>query len=122
MNQLQLISDQSSWEQVATELAKEPELAVDTESNSLYTYREKICLIQLGTNRETFLLDPLAVQDLSSLGNLNRDAEDISQRKRPSLQPLRDCLTLNQRQYEKFLAFSFLITVDRANVAVIQRG
>ena len=73
MNQLQLISDQSSWEQVATELAKEPELAVDTESNSLYTFREKICLIQLGTNRETFLLDPLAVQDLSSLGNLLAD-------------------------------------------------
>ena len=45
-------------------------LAVDTESNSFYVYRERICLIQLATVDETILLDPLAVKDLSYLGEL----------------------------------------------------
>ena len=70
VSQITLIAEQGSWEPVAAMLAGEPELAVDTESNSLYTYREKVCLIQLGTASETFLLDPLAVPDLSSLGKL----------------------------------------------------
>jgi ribonuclease D len=70
VSKITLIAEQGSWEQLAAKLAGEPELAVDTESNSLYTYREKVCLIQLGSARESFLLDPLAVPDLSSLGNL----------------------------------------------------
>lgn len=73
VSQITLIAEQASWEQVAAKLAGEPELAVDTESNSLYAYRERVCLIQLGTARESYLLDPLAVPDLSSLGRLLAD-------------------------------------------------
>ena len=48
-------------------LQKEPILAVDTESNSLYAYREQVCLIQISTPSTDYLIDPLALGDLSSL-------------------------------------------------------
>jgi ribonuclease D len=44
-------------------------IGLDTESDSLYHHFEKVCLIQLATDRgEGFLVDPLAVRDLSALG------------------------------------------------------
>jgi ribonuclease D len=42
-------------------------LAVDTESNSLYAYHEKVCLIQFSTGEVDYLVDPLALEDLSLL-------------------------------------------------------
>ena len=67
---MEIITEQSTWEHVAAELASATELAIDTESNSLHAYKEQVCLIQIGTIKETFLLDPLAVKDLSILGSL----------------------------------------------------
>lgn len=55
---------------VVSEMAGEPLLAVDTESNSLYAYQEQVCLIQVSTPRTDYLIDPLAISDLSSLGPL----------------------------------------------------
>lgn len=73
MPQVSLINTRASWERAAARLSQEPELALDTESNSLYTYRERICLIQIATREEVFILDPLAVQDLSALEQLLAD-------------------------------------------------
>ena len=47
-------------------------VAVDTESNSLYAYRERVCLIQLSSDRADFLLDPLAFRDTSKLAFLGK--------------------------------------------------
>ena len=52
---------------VAGELALEDILAVDTESNSLYVYREQVCLIQFSTRDKDFLVDTLVLSDLSPL-------------------------------------------------------
>jgi ribonuclease D len=49
------------------DLEKYPLLAVDTESNSLYVYREQVCLIQFSTGDTDYLVDPLALTDLSPL-------------------------------------------------------
>ena len=70
MSRTLLIDDQRSWQHVAAKLESEPLLALDTESNSLHTYRERVCLIQIATGGGIFLLDPLAVTDLSALGRL----------------------------------------------------
>lgn len=43
-------------------------LAVDTESNSLYAYQEQVCLVQFSTGDTDYLVDPLAIDDLSALG------------------------------------------------------
>lgn len=50
--------------------SKESLLAVDTESNSLFAYQERVCLIQFSTPRDDFLVDPLALDDLSPLEGL----------------------------------------------------
>jgi len=47
-------------------------VAVDTESDSLYVYHEKVCLIQFSIPNVDYLVDPLAV-DVSILGGLFAD-------------------------------------------------
>jgi ribonuclease D len=43
-------------------------IGLDTESDSLYHHFEKVCLVQIATDRgEAFLVDPLALRDLSPL-------------------------------------------------------
>jgi ribonuclease D len=42
-------------------------IALDTESNSRYHYPEQLCLIQIATPTRVFIIDTLAVADLSAL-------------------------------------------------------
>ena len=42
-------------------------IAVDTESNSLHAWRERVCLIQFSTPAADYLVDAIAIADLSSL-------------------------------------------------------
>ena len=62
-----MITRPNALEKMANRLASEPILAVDTESNSLFAYQERVCLIQFSTPQEDFLVDPLALRDLSPL-------------------------------------------------------
>ena len=63
----ELIKTTRALEDLAAHLSQEPVLAVDTESNSLYAYQEQVCLIQFSTTGADFLVDPLAIKDLSAL-------------------------------------------------------
>ena len=63
-----LIDRQAAWDEAAAQLSEQTELAVDLESNSMHAYRERVCLVQLAAGGECFVLDPLAVEDLSALG------------------------------------------------------
>ena len=56
-------------------LRGEPALAVDTESNSLYVYQEQVCLIQISVPGADYLIDSLALSDLSELGPLLADPD-----------------------------------------------
>ena len=51
-------------------MADEKVLAVDLEADSMHHFRERVCLLQIATNRSCVLLDPLAVPDLSPLAPL----------------------------------------------------
>lgn len=53
--------------------ASEKLIALDTESNSLYAYRERVCLIQVSTRKHDYILDPLRISDLSPLAPLLAD-------------------------------------------------
>jgi ribonuclease D len=57
------------------ELSREKIIAVDTESNSLYAYREQVCLIQFSTPAQDYILDPLAFQNLDVLEEIFRNPE-----------------------------------------------
>jgi ribonuclease D len=56
-------------EQLIKELSDESLIAVDTESDSLFSYFEKVCLIQFSTPRADYLVDPLSI-DVSGLAPL----------------------------------------------------
>lgn len=61
------------FNQMIGDLSAQPRIAVDTESNSLHAYREQVCLIQFSTPRKDYVIDPLALDDLSSLGPIFRN-------------------------------------------------
>jgi ribonuclease D len=48
-------------------------VAVDLEADSMYHYREKVCLLQMAANGHTVVVDPLKVDDLSDLHPLFSD-------------------------------------------------
>ncbi|MBI2333662.1 MAG: ribonuclease D [Chloroflexi bacterium] len=52
------------------DLASQPRVAVDTESNSLHAFREQVCLLQFSSVKADYLVDPLALRDLSSLASI----------------------------------------------------
>lgn len=51
----------------AKTLLNEKSIGVDMESDSLFHYTEKVCLLQISTNKKNLLIDPLAIKDLSPL-------------------------------------------------------
>ncbi len=56
-------------------LRGESALAIDTESNSLYVYREQVCLIQISVSGTDYLIDSLVLHDLSELGPILADPD-----------------------------------------------
>ncbi|MDE2510461.1 MAG: ribonuclease D [Elusimicrobia bacterium] len=68
-----LITAREHLEEVCADLAKCGRLAFDTESNGFYAYRERVCLIQISSPDEDFIVDPIAIKDVSALGPLFAD-------------------------------------------------
>ncbi|MBM3751027.1 MAG: ribonuclease D [Acidimicrobiia bacterium] len=62
-----LVADAAALSQLVSDLTSSPTVAVDTESNSLHAYRERVCLIQFSTPTTDYIVDPIALQDLSAL-------------------------------------------------------
>src|SRR5579883_173307 len=65
-----VITAREHLEEVAAEMRKASRLALDIESNGFYAYRERVCLLQISSPVEDFIVDPIAVADLSSLADL----------------------------------------------------
>lgn len=54
-------------------LVRQAAIAVDTESNPLYAYAERLCLVQISTDRRNYLIDPVAGVDLALLSPIFAD-------------------------------------------------
>lgn len=61
-----LIGSQSRFDDLCEEIAEAGIVAFDTEFVSESYYRPKLCLVQLATPNGAYLVDPLAVPDLSA--------------------------------------------------------
>lgn len=62
-----LITSSTALTSLVKTLSQQSVVAVDTESNSLYAYREQVCLIQFSITDTDFLVDPLSISDLTPL-------------------------------------------------------
>lgn len=73
--QLFIATTQKHLIQLAERLSSKVFLGVDTESNSLHAYKERLCLLQFSTDKEDVVVDPLAVEDLSPLAGIFANSE-----------------------------------------------
>jgi ribonuclease D len=51
-------------------LLQERRIAIDTESNSRHRYPERVCLIQVATSSNVYLIDTLSVNDMRPIGEV----------------------------------------------------
>lgn len=65
-----LITNRDTWSECYHHLQQQPRLAIDLEANSLYAYRERVCLIQISTSTADYIIDPIPDYDLGRLGEL----------------------------------------------------
>ncbi|MDA8428337.1 MAG: HRDC domain-containing protein [Geobacteraceae bacterium] len=66
-HECEIVTKADRLSEVAAILCRQSEFAVDLEMDSLHHYQEKVCLIQVSTRSESWLIDPLALKDLSPL-------------------------------------------------------
>ncbi len=70
-----IIDTVAGLEKAVRTLEKGKAVAVDMEADSMYHFKEKVCLIQMATKKSSILIDPLHVKDLSSLKPLFSDPD-----------------------------------------------
>ena len=56
-----LVADEAALAELTARLRDEPVVAFDTESNSFHVYKERICLLQVSSRAQDWIVDPLAV-------------------------------------------------------------
>ena len=71
-----LVADAAGLDRLLQAIAAEPALALDTESNSFHAYRERVCLLQLSSRGQDWVVDPLAV-DVGPLGRILSDGREV---------------------------------------------
>ena len=66
----ELVTKPERFQRVVDALLNQPIVSVDTESNSLFAYREQVCLIQFSIPGHDYLVDPLALKNIRALGRV----------------------------------------------------
>ena len=78
-SQLFIATTPKQLTELAKRLTRKIFLGVDTESNSLHAFKERLCLLQFSTDKEDAVVDPLAVENLKPLAGIfgNPEIEKI---------------------------------------------
>lgn len=69
------VAQENDWQDCLAKLQTVSRIAIDLEANSMYAYRERVCLIQItipGQSKD-YIIDPETNLDLSGLGDLIAD-------------------------------------------------
>lgn len=105
-----LVTQPAQLDSLIEHLAAEPIIAVDTESNSLHAYRERVCLVQFSTPHADYLVDPLALPDLSPLAPIFAD---------PAIEKVFHAAEYDLLTLQRDFAFSFANLFDTMQAARI---
>lgn len=65
-----LVTSERAWQSCLARLQAEPRFGIDLEANSMYAYREQVCLIQISIPTQDYIIDPVAIENLDGLGQL----------------------------------------------------
>ncbi len=72
---VKMIASRSELKNVAKNMEAEKSVGVDLEADSMYHFKEKVCLIQMATPSFNVVIDPLAIKDLSLLQPLFKNKD-----------------------------------------------
>jgi ribonuclease D len=70
VSDFEIITQQSELEDLAKALMREEIVAFDTEADSFYHYYDKVCLVQVATHKDCWLIDPIALGGPKNLAPL----------------------------------------------------
>lgn len=73
MRPVVVVDKQRDFDTLMGKLSKQSYLAFDTESNSFYVYYERVCLIQISTLEDDYIVDPFALSNVDALGDILAD-------------------------------------------------
>jgi ribonuclease D len=68
-----LVEDDVGLSSLTGNLARQRCVGVDMEADSMYHYEERVCLLQMSTVTDNFIVDPLKISDLTPLETVFRD-------------------------------------------------
>ena len=63
----QFIENVKDLEKVSRAFQNDQKVAVDLEADSMFHFKEKVCLIQMASDSQTVVIDPLKISDMSCL-------------------------------------------------------
>ena len=69
-----MVTSAAELDEAVRRASDHPCIAVDLESNGFHRYPEHICLIQLAVGESVYIVDPLAIDDMTPLGRLLADS------------------------------------------------
>ena len=74
-----IITNRAQLATYVQQLQKYKHIGVDLEADSLYHFREKVCLVQIAAANLNIVIDPLQIKDLTALKPLfnNRDIQKV---------------------------------------------
>ena len=65
-----LVADEAGFRRAMAEISRARRIGLDLESNGFFRYPEQVCLVQISTPRDVFVIDPLALEDMKPLGDV----------------------------------------------------
>ena len=69
----QLVTEAAHFAELLRDVSRQDRIALDSESNGFHRYPERVCLLQVATVNAVYIIDPLALEDVSPLGEVLAD-------------------------------------------------
>ena len=71
------INTASGLKKIVADLCSQTLIAFDLEADSMFHFKEKVCLIQAATASSNYIVDPLSITDLSPLSQVLSDPDIV---------------------------------------------
>ena len=69
-DEYELVADEAGFRQAMSKISRARRIGLDLESNGFFRYPERVCLVQISTSNDVFVIDPLALEDMKPLGDV----------------------------------------------------
>ena len=69
-NEYKLIDDEAGLRRAMGAISRSRRIGLDIESDGFFRYPERVCLVQVSTPDDVFVIDPLATGDMNPLGDV----------------------------------------------------